>query len=76
MKLSVIEGLDCYFLGGHGFLGQYVVNSHASDHLDILTYLDFLKGFMALFFGAFPHFLGVEFFLFFVMSMHHFFHEL
>ena len=47
MKLRVTEAPDCYFLGGHGFLSQSVVNSHASDHLDILADLDFLKGFMA-----------------------------
>ena len=43
MKLRVIEGSDCYFLGGHGFLSQSVVNSHASDRLDILTDLDVPK---------------------------------
>ena len=45
MKLSVTEAPDSDFLGGHGFLSQSVVNSHASDHLDILTDLDVLKGF-------------------------------
>ena len=48
MKLSVTEAPDSDFLRGHCFLSQSVVNSHASDHLDILTDLDFLKGFMAL----------------------------
>ena len=48
MKLSVTEAPDSDFLEGHGFLSQSVVNSHASDHLEILTDLDFLKGFVAL----------------------------
>ena len=41
MKLSVTEAPDSDFLRGNGFLGQFVVNSHASDHFDSLTNIDF-----------------------------------
>ena len=47
IKLNIIEIPDSDFLGGHGFLNQFYVISHVSDHLGILINLDFLKGLMA-----------------------------